>query len=69
MRQTSPFWRRFLIAAAAVILGNAIYLSFQRFLPGRAYHKPFRIDLGLVADFWLCLIIFYLLLALLRSKH
>lgn len=69
MRQLSPFWRRFLIAAVAVILGNAIYLSLQRFLPERAHHNPFRIDLGLIADFWVCVLIFNLLLALFRSKH
>lgn len=69
MRQLSPFWRRFLIAAVAVILGNAIYLPLQRFLPERAHHNPFRIDLGLIADFWVCVLIFNLLLALLRSKH
>lgn len=69
MRQLSPFWRRFLIAAVAVILGNAIYLSLQRFLPLRAHHNPFRIDLGLIADFWLCVVIFNLLVALFRLKH
>jgi hypothetical protein len=62
-------WRRFYLALAAVVLGNAVYFSLSGFLPASARHTAFRLDLGLIIDFWLCLVIFNLLLALFRSKH
>ena len=57
MTLKKPFWRRFWLALVAVIVGNLIYLAFQRFLPSNARHTAFRIDLGLVLDFWLCVVI------------
>ncbi len=70
MTGSRPFWRRFGVAAAAVIAGNALYLGLQRFLPAGARHQPFRFDLGLVADFWLCLVLYNLFSLLLgRSRH
>ena len=57
MTLKKPFWRRFWLALVAVIAGNLIYLAFQRFLPSNARHTAFRIDLGLVLDFWLCVVI------------
>lgn len=64
-----PFWRRFWLALAAVLAGNALYFALQRFLPPRGRHDPFRIDLGLVVDFWLCAVVFSVLLVAFRSKH
>jgi hypothetical protein len=46
------FWRSFV----AVLVGNAIYFSVERFLPPRAQHHPFQIDWGLAVDFWFCLV-------------
>lgn len=64
------FWRRFALAAAAVIAGNLLYLGLQRFLPPNARHRPFRLDLGLVADFWVCVVLYNLFSLLYnRSKH
>jgi Zn-dependent protease len=60
-------WRRFLIALAAVVIGNAIYLLLMPFLPAKAKHAPFRPDWGLVLDFWICLVIFNLLLLFFRK--
>jgi len=48
----------FLHALVAVIVGNAAYFFVMRYLPPRAHHVPFRIDLGLVVDFWFCLVVF-----------
>jgi hypothetical protein len=48
MRHT--FWRSLI----AVVVGNAIYFSVQRFLPPKAQHQPFQIDWGLAVDFWIC---------------
>lgn len=63
------FWRRFWLALAAVLLGNAIYFSLQRFLPAVGRHTAFRIDLGLVLDFWICVLVFVLLLSFFASRN
>jgi hypothetical protein len=39
----------------AVLLGNLIYFSIERYLPPAARHEPYRIDLGLAIDFSICL--------------
>ncbi len=57
--------RRFWHALAAVLLGNAVYFSLDRYLPARARHVPYQLDWGLAVDFWVCLV-FYGLLALLK---
>jgi len=44
---------RYLIA---ILAGNAIYFSLERFLPPHARHQPFQIDWGLAIDFWICLV-------------
>ena len=44
---------RYLIA---VVAGNAIYFSIEKFLPPRAQHQPFQIDWGLAIDFWICVV-------------
>ena len=44
-------WRYLL----AIVIGNAIYFGFERYLPPRARHQPFVIDWGLAVDFWICL--------------
>ena len=45
------FWRSLI----AILAGNAIYFSVQRWLPLKAQHQPFVIDWGLAVDFWICL--------------
>ena len=45
------FWQSLI----AVLAGNAIYFSVERFLPARAQHQLYQIDWGLVLDFWICL--------------
>ena len=45
------FWR----SLVAVLGGNAIYYSVERFLPAAAQHRVFELDLGLAVDFWCCL--------------
>ncbi len=46
------FWRSFI----AVVVGNAIYFSIERFLPVRAQHQLYQVDWGLAVDFWICLV-------------
>jgi hypothetical protein len=45
------FWRSLI----AVLAGNLIYYGVERYLPLRAQHQIYRIDLGLAVDFWFCL--------------
>lgn len=48
----------FLQALAAVLAGNALYLLLEPHLPPPARHVPPQVDLGMLVDFWLCLVIF-----------
>jgi hypothetical protein len=48
----------FVHALVAVVGGNALYFGLARFLPPWAHHIAFRIDLGMVVDFWFCLVVF-----------
>jgi len=51
------FWR----SLAAVIIGNVLYLACSSFLPSAARHNSAGFDLGLVVDFWFCLVVMGLL--------
>ena len=46
-------WIRSLIA---VLVGNAIYYSVERYLPPRGQHQLYQVDWGLAIDFWICLV-------------
>jgi len=48
----------FVHALIAVLAGNAVYFLLMPHLPPGAKHVPFRMDLGLVVDFWFCLVVF-----------
>jgi len=43
---------------AAIVLGNALYYFLSPSLPPAARHSPFKLDLGLLVDFWFCLVAF-----------
>lgn len=62
-------WRRFVIALAAVIIGNAIYLGLSPFLPANARHAAFHLDWGLILDFWICVVVYNLLLLIFGSRQ
>jgi energy-converting hydrogenase Eha subunit A len=51
----------FLQALFAIILGNVVYFALVPSLPLIARHRPFRVDLGMVIDFWFCLVIYGLI--------
>jgi len=53
-KSAANFWH----ALVAVIAGNAAYFLLEKYLPARAHHVPFKIDLGMVVDFWFCLVVF-----------
>ena len=48
----------FVHALIAVLGGNAAYFLLMSYLSAGARHVPFHIDLGLVVDFWFCLVVF-----------
>lgn len=45
-------------ALVAIILGNLAYFALLPSLPPVARHHPTHIDLGMVIDFWMCLVIY-----------
>ncbi|HME35417.1 MAG TPA: hypothetical protein VKF84_09270 [Candidatus Sulfotelmatobacter sp.] len=51
----------FLQALLAIILGNAVYFALIPSLPTVARHRPFHLDLGIVLDFWFCLVAYGLI--------
>ena len=51
----------FIQALLAIILGNVVYFALLPTLPLVAQHRPFRVDLGMVLDFWMCLVIYGLI--------
>ena len=53
--------RRLWHSLLSVVLGNAIYLLVEPSLPAAARHTTYRLDWGLVIDFWLCLVCYGLL--------
>ena len=46
---------------AAVLLGNAAYLLLSPYMPPLARHAIFKVDFGIVVDFWFCLVAFGLI--------
>lgn len=51
--------RRLLKQLVAIIVGNAIYFFLlMPHLPVRAQHRPDRLDLGLLVDFWICVVVY-----------
>jgi hypothetical protein len=55
-------------ASAAVILGNLAYFMLQPSLPPAARHRLFQLDLGLIVDFWFCLVAYGLIRTARRWK-
>jgi len=51
----------FLHALAAVLGGNALYFLLEKYLPAPARHTLFKIDLGVVVDFCICLVLFLII--------
>ncbi|HLK35074.1 MAG TPA: hypothetical protein VKT29_18395 [Terriglobales bacterium] len=59
------FWQSLL----AVVIGNGLYLLLMPYMPRRARHTTFHFDLGLVVDFWICLVVYGLLELLKRWRR
>jgi len=48
-------------ALLSIILGNLAYFLLIPSFPPVARHRPFRMDLGMVIDFWFCLVAYGLI--------
>jgi hypothetical protein len=48
-------------ALAAVVLGNVVYFVLAPAMPAVARHRPLHLDLGMVIDFWFCLVAYGLI--------
>ena len=53
----------------AVVAGNAVYFLLMPHLPPVARHDPAHLDLGVVIDFWFCLVFLGLIKTLTRWKR
>ena len=54
----------------AVVVGNVLYLFvISPYLPTAARHSPSRFDLGLLIDFWFCLVIYGMIELFLRFRR
>jgi hypothetical protein len=57
-------------ALIAVVAGNAIYfLLIMPLLPPAGRHGIARVDLGLVIDFWVCLVVFGVVELVVRKRR
>jgi hypothetical protein len=48
-------------ALLAILLGNVVYFLLLPSLPSVARHRPFQFDLGMIIDFWFCLVAYGLI--------
>ena len=48
-------------ALVAIVLGNVVYFLLVPSLPQVARHRPFQPDLGMVLDFFFCLVAYGLI--------
>jgi hypothetical protein len=48
-------------ALVAIVLGNLVYFLLVPSLPAVARHQRFHIDLGMLVDFWFCLVAYGLI--------
>ena len=51
----------FVESLAAVLLGNAAYLLLSPYMPPLARHRTFHYDVGMLVDFWFCVVAFGLI--------
>ncbi len=62
-------WHNLLKSMAAVLIGNTIYfVLLMKHLPLHAQHSVYRIDFGLLLDFWICLAVWGFIELLVRRR-
>ena len=58
---------RLLKQFAAVLIGSLLYFFvLLPHLPEKARHEPFRLDLGILIDAWICVVIYGLIELIMR---
>lgn len=51
--------RKILKQTVAVVVGNLLYFFvLMPYLPPPGRHRPDRLDLGLIVDFWVCVVLY-----------
>ena len=51
--------RRLLKQLVAIVVGNLLYFfALMPHLPPAGRHRPGRLDLGLLVDFWVCVVVY-----------
>jgi len=59
----------FVQALIGVVVGNAAYFLLMPYLPPRARHRLFQSwDLGMIVDFWFCLVAFGIVKMIARRR-
>ncbi|HKW18840.1 MAG TPA: hypothetical protein VJO35_15130 [Terriglobales bacterium] len=53
---SKPAKLNFVQSLIAVLAGNLVYFLLMPHLPAAAQHNPMRLDLGVLVDFWFCLV-------------
>jgi len=56
-----PYTLKLVKYLVAILLGNGLYFALNPYLPPAAQHHPFKLDLGTLVDFWLCLMVYGLI--------
>ena len=51
----------FVESLAAVLLGTAVYFLLSPYMPPLARHRAFHYDVGMLVDFWFCVVAFGLI--------
>lgn len=59
----------FVHALIAVVVGNILYFVSVPYLPPAAHHMPRRMDLGMVVDFWFCLMVLGVVKTVVRLRQ
>ena len=61
---------RLLKQFAAIVVGNVVYFFLLTpHLPARAQHSPDKLDLGLLVDFWICVVVYGVIELIARRRR
>lgn len=66
---SKPAVTNFVHALIAVVVGNIVYFLLVPYLPPAAHHVSRRMDLGMVVDFWFCLLVLGIVKTVARRRQ
>jgi len=59
---STDVYRRLAKQAIAIVIGNLLYFFvLMPHVPPAGRHRPDRLDLGLLVDFWVCVVVYGLI--------